>query len=296
MNFELIYWDHSYNTILALNLVIIIGLFTSLRLFSGTISHIDASDELLKKDNPAFGISLAGATFALAILLSGTIYGDMEQNLMESAISVGLYGIIGIILMAVTRVIFDKVALPKIILRDEIAKGNIAVAIADAANVIATSLIIRAVMVWIDKNSISAIGVFLAIFAISQIILTLMTVLNIQLFKRMNKGRYIQDELLKNNKALALSFAGKKIATALAITIASELVVYEIYDIAPALVAWVAVSLIFIIILKILSYIAEKIILFGINTVHEIVEQKNIAIGALKAVIYISMGILLAEI
>ncbi|MBU0858550.1 MAG: hypothetical protein KJ667_01310, partial [Alphaproteobacteria bacterium] len=73
---DIIYWDHYYNPIILLNLLIVIGLFTALRLFSGTIAHIKASDELLKKDNPAFGISLAATTFAVAVVLAGTVYGS----------------------------------------------------------------------------------------------------------------------------------------------------------------------------------------------------------------------------
>ena len=62
---DLIYWDHYYNAVLLVNLAVIIALFACLRLFSGAVSRINASDELLRKDNPAFGISLTGATLGL---------------------------------------------------------------------------------------------------------------------------------------------------------------------------------------------------------------------------------------
>lgn len=293
---DLVYWDNSFNGVLALNLLIVIALFGSLRLFSGTISHINASDELLKKDNPAFGLSLAGVAFAVTILLSGTIYGDMEANLVNSAISVGLYGVIGIVLMAITRLIFDKIALPHISLRDEIVKGNMAVAIADTANVIAAALIIRAVMIWITENTIEALGALLAVFVISQIILTAATFIYLKLFKIVFSGRSVEEELKNGNVALSLSFAGGKIMTALAIVIASGLVIYEVYDMSAILIAWAAISVLFIVILKLLSLLAERIILFRTNISHEILEERNIAVGAFQAVICIALGILLAEL
>lgn len=295
MTFDLVYWDHSYNAVLLLNLAIIIGLFASLRLFSGTISHINASDELLKKDNPAFGLSLAGVTLAVTIMLSGTIYGDFEDTLLGSAVAVGLYGIIGIILMAVTRLIFDKVALPHISLRDEIVKGNMAVAIADTANVLAAAIIIRAVMVWIASNTLEALLTLLALYAVSQVILTGVTFLRLKTFKATHAGRSIEDELKNGNTALALSFAGGKIMTALAIAVASQLVVYELYAILPVITAWAVVSIIFIVLLKFMSLIAERLILFQVNITQEILEQRNVAVGALQAVIYIAMGILVGE-
>lgn len=83
MNF--VYWDSGLNGVILINLAIVIGLFTCIRLFSGTIAHINASNEILKKDNPAFGISLAGVTFAVGIMLSGAIYGHPSGDLVLSA-------------------------------------------------------------------------------------------------------------------------------------------------------------------------------------------------------------------
>ena len=52
---ELIYWDHTLNNVVLLNLLIVTVLFTCLRLFSGTIAHINASKEILKKDEFEIG-------------------------------------------------------------------------------------------------------------------------------------------------------------------------------------------------------------------------------------------------
>lgn len=296
MDLSFVYWDHSYNSILLLNLLVVIALFTSLRLFSGTIAHINASDELLKKDNSAFGVSLAGVTFAVTILLSGTVYGDPETDFIDSAIAVGVYGVVGIVLMAITRIIFDKLALPQISLRDEISKGNMAVAIADTGNVLAAAIILRAIMVWITDHTLEALVILLGAYAISQVILTVTTFVRLKLFKMFNKDTSIEEELQNNNIALALTFAGRKIGTAFAITVASNLVVYEVYDLKTLLLPWVGVSVAIILLLKALAYAAEQIVLFRVDLKHEILQQKNIAIGALLAVIYLSLALLVAEL
>lgn len=293
---DMIYWDHYYNIILIVNLFIVMGLFTSLRLFSGTIAHIDASAELLRKDNPAFGISLAAATFAITIMLSGIMYGTYESTITEAAIAVGLYGILGILLMAVTRIIFDKITLAEISLRDEIVKGNIAVAIADAGNVLAAAIIIRAVMIWVSANSIEGVMALLGGFAISQIILTSMTLLRIKLFGIVNKGDCFQEGLRNGNIALALRFSGQKIGTAFAMTTAAQIVIYEEYDVVPMLTAWLFASIFIIMIWKLLCFIANKLILFKVDLNKEVIDQKNIAVGALQAVIYISMGALIVAL
>jgi uncharacterized membrane protein YjfL (UPF0719 family) len=293
---DMIYWDHYYNTTLLLNLFIIIGLFTSLRLFSGTIAHIDASYELLKKDNPAFGISLAGATLAVTIMLSGVMYGDPESTRSEAVLVLAVFGILGIALMALARVIFDKITLPDISLRDEIVKGNMAVAIADAGNVLATAIIIRAVMIWVPMNTIGGLTAILGSFAVSQIILTTMTLLRIKIFGFINKDSELQNELKNNNIALALRFSGQKIGTAFALATAARIVVYEEYEILSILAVWFLASIAVIFIWKTLCFVAHRIILFHVNINEEVLEQRNVAVGALQAAIYISLGLLISTV
>lgn len=291
---DIIYWDHGYNEILLLNLAIMVGLFTSLRLFSGTISHINASDELVVKDNPAFGISMAGVVFAVTIVLLGAIYGKPAYNLADSAIAVGLYGVLGIILMAVTRIIFDKIALPRVSIKNEIIKGNISAGIVDAGNVIATAIAIRAVMMWVDVNSLEGIQAVIVGYLISQVILTGMAMVHIKLYAMRYHGRSIQSCIQNGNTALALRFAGYRVGTAFAISAASSIMVYEITELHILLLAWAGVSIMMILVLTALDFVAMRIILARINVEEEIVKQKNIAIGAVQGAVYLALGMLLA--
>jgi uncharacterized membrane protein YjfL (UPF0719 family) len=293
---DMIYWDHYNNAILLINLLIVIGLFASLRLFSGAIAHANPSDEFLKKDTPASGISLAGATFAVTVMLSGVIYGSPENDLFYAVISVGVFGVLGIMLMALTRLVFDKITLPAIDLWSEIAAGNKAVAIADVGNVLAAAVIARAVMVWVPDHSIRGIVALLGGYAISQIILTGMTVLRIRIFGSISNGNSLQEELRRGNIALALRFAGQKIGTAFAIATAAQIVVYEQNEILPILAAWFFASIAVILVWKTLSFIAGRIILFGVDADKEVIEQRNTTVGTLQAVIYVSLGLLISQL
>lgn len=293
---EYIYWDHYYNAVLLVNLLVVVGIFTSLRLFSGTIAHINASDELLKKDNPAFGISLAGATLAITVMLSGTVYGSPDLDLFHSLVNIILYGVLGIMLMAVTRLIFNKVTLADVPIRDEIVQGNKAVAIVDAANVLAAGIILHALMVWITAYTLEGFLALLIGYAISQVILTGTTLINLRVFARFHPGSRIQDELKKGNMALALRASGQKIGTAFALATAAQIVIYEEYDFAPMFMAWFVASIAAIVVLKIICRVAEKAILFRINLNDEVIRQQNIALGAFQAVIYVSLGYLLSTL
>lgn len=298
MEFDIFYWDSEYNLRLLVNLAVVIALFTSLRFFSGAIAHINASEELLKKDNPAFGLSLAGTTLAVTWMLSGTIYGDPEMTLLDGALLIAFHGLLGLLFMALTRIIFDKIALPKISLRDEIVNGNMAVAIADTGNVLAAAIIIRAVMVWFpyDELSVSTVMTLAGCYALSQVMLTCATMARIQIFKFKHKDRNAEEELRNGNIAYALTFAGRIIGTALAISMATHLVPSEDTDFNAMLIGWVVASFLVSVILKILSTVTEKILMYNVDFSHELLTQRNIAAGAVRGVIYVSLGILLAEI
>lgn len=293
---DLVYWDNNYNIVLLLNLVLVIAIFTSVRFFSGITSHINSTKELTEKDNPAFGISMAGVVFAVTIILSGAIYGDPIYTMEQSVISVGLYGIIGITLMAITRIIFNKIALPSVTIREEIVKGNVAAGIIDAGNVIATAIIIRTMMMWVDANTINGLFAILIGFVISQVLLTSTTILRIKRLNNKITNNSLQNEIKSRNIAIALRFSGRKIGTAFAIAAASSRLIFELYDLPSLLAIWAGVSVIMIVLLSLLSFIANKIILAGINVDDEVIRQRNIALGAVQCVIYICLGLLLSEL
>jgi uncharacterized membrane protein YjfL (UPF0719 family) len=293
---DMIYWDHYYDSILLTNLAIVIALFTSLRFFSGAIARIKASDELMRKDNPAFGLSLSGVIFGVALILSGTIFGNPDDNATKSALTILWHGALCIVFLSFTRLIFDHVTFPKIHVRDEIVKGNIAVGIADAANVIASALIIRSVLVWVSANSIEGVTALLFGYLISQALLTGATFVRFKLFGKISNGSCIQEQLRTGNIALALRFAGQKIGTAFAITVASNVIASEVYEMIPVLVTWFFVSIVAIVALKLISMLAEFVILYQIDLNKEVIEQRNIAIGAVEAIIFISLGLLLTSL
>ena len=167
-------------------------------------------------------------------MLLGTLYGQEIRSIEQAFISTGLYGGAGIILMALTRIIFDKISLPKISIRDEILAGNIAIAIIDAGNVIATAIILYGVMAWAEVNTLDSMKLVAIAYVVSQLLLTLASLLRIKLFAIRNAGKSLQEELHNHNIALALRFAGYRIGTAFAITAAYSMLVYALNDDLPS--------------------------------------------------------------
>ena len=118
---------------LVIDLAIAIALLCAMRFAAGLWAGVDTTQELSQKDNFAFGISLAGSLLALGIVLTGAITGETGRTIAEEAIGMSLYGIIGLLLIKAGRYVHDKWALPDLDKPAEIEKGNISVAIVDAA-------------------------------------------------------------------------------------------------------------------------------------------------------------------
>ncbi len=291
---DLIYWDHYYDKILLGNLVIVIALFAAMRWFSGWMERIDSSNELLIKDNPAFGISLAGKVFGIAIVLSGMIFGG-NVEMVYSVGSVLLTGLSSVFFMAVAHVIFTKITLSKIVVRNEIVRGNSAVAMADTGNILAAAIILRAITEWLPPYGVTGLVAFVAAFAISQVLFTCTTLLKIKFFSLINRQSSLIQELKAGNRAVAMVFAGRKIGTAFAISLAANVIATESNQIGLILFTWFLVSILTVIAFEILCFIATKLILYKVDIQSEIVAQKNVALGALQAVIYISLGYLLSQ-
>jgi uncharacterized membrane protein YjfL (UPF0719 family) len=279
---------------LAMDFVIIFVVLLSIRALFGFISGVNATSELASKDNFAFGISLTGATAGVAIMLSGVATGGIARSFGEEAALMVVFAVVGLVLMWFTRLIFDRVTLPGISVRDEIDRGNTATAIVDAGNVVATAIMIRAIIVWSDDVlTTGLIAVFIGYIA-SQIILTLTAFYRVQLFSRRNKGAQFQEAIRDGNVALALRFAGFQAGIAFGVTAASGLAVYDTIS-NPVLqgLAWSIASLVLSAVLIGLSMIAERFVLAGIDVSEEVDQQRNVGVGLVEVSVYISIGLLL---
>jgi uncharacterized membrane protein YjfL (UPF0719 family) len=244
--------------------------------------------QLAKEDNFAVGIALSGAMIGLALMLMGASSGQAAPSLGAEALYMTLYGLLGMGLMALTRKIFD-ISLPKISIQKEIQQHNVAAALVDAGNTIAVAMIIRAVMLWVDDDSAWGLLWVLAGFVASQGLMYLITHYRRWLFCRRH-DHDLQQQIQNGNIAVAIRFAGHRLGVALAITVTSNLVVYQ--PTAWIFMVWIALALALFIAQTGVSFVIRWLFLSHIDVNNEIVNQQNIALGTLQAAIYFTVGLL----
>jgi len=279
-----------------LDLFIVTAMIAGLRKLSGVVANVNTTDELAERDNFAFGISLGGGTIALACMLMGVVSGEAANSLAREAIQMVSFGVVGLILIKVGRLIQDKLVLRGIEIQNQIKQGNIAAAFTDVANVVAIGLIVRAVMRWVEGDQVLMLTSVLAAFVFAQVVLSAVSYFRVFIYKKRHDGGCIQDALTAGNVALSIRYLGHLVGAGLAITASSGLVLFQVEALPISLCLWGAVSVIFTITVSLLSYVSRKVILAGINVTEEVDGQQNIGIAAIEAAIFIANGLLLVAL
>ncbi|MGB1198298.1 MAG: DUF350 domain-containing protein [Thalassotalea sp.] len=278
---------------LAIDISIAILLLGAMRIISGISAQVNSTDELSKEDNFAFGISVAGSVAALGIVLTGAITGENAESYLMEAVGMFTYGILGLILIKVGRIIHDRVALNQLNKTEQIKAKNISIGLVDAASAIATAIIIRAVLLWVHGIDINTFIAIISGFVVSQAMLVLVTRIKESQYAKNNQNDSLQEALENGQMALAIRYSGQVISTALAVTAASYFLTYSPETLAYNLLLWLAFSVVMTILVSILTAIAKRIVLWGINLVEEVDHQSNIGVASVEMAISISIALIL---
>jgi len=276
----------------AIDFVILLAFMATLRLLAASVVGIPLAELLAKRDNFAAGITLSGAIIAVAILMMGVVAGEAGATYVDEITLMVSYGVAAMVFLGLTRKIFDRIGLRQLSIHDEIMNHNTAAGVVDAFNMIATAIIIRAAMSWVDGSTFIGLAIVLAIFVLSQIILLLATLYRSRVFNRRHKdnGKTLQSEIKDGNIALAIRFSGYRLGVSLAITATSGLVIYDPDSLGCSVLVWTLVAIVIFVSQTFLSMILRHILLPKINIAEEVGEQRNVAIGSIEAAIYVGIG------
>jgi hypothetical protein len=281
---------------LAIDITIAIILLCAMRFISGLSAKVNSTDELAKEDNFAFGVSVAGSVAALGIVLTGAITGENAESYLMEIVGMASYGILGLILIKVGRVFHDRFALNQIDKNAQIKAHNISVGIVDASGAIATAIIIRAVLLWVYGLDINTFIAIIAGFIVSQAMLVLVTRIKEHQYAKNNQNSCMQNAFAEGQVALAIRYAGQVISTALAVTAASHFLTYSPETLLANIVGWFIFGMIMTILVAILTSIAKRLVLMGINLVEEVDHQHNIGVASVEMAISISIALILTAL
>lgn len=274
--------------------LIALVILSGMRYLAGTVASVSATHEISQNDNKAFGVSLAGAMVAVSIMLMGVVSGEAGYSLANEIMNVILFGVIGIILMWVTRIIFDRISFPGLSIHDQIMQGNLSASIIDASNMIATAIIIKGAMTWVEGSLMISLLAVVVSFIASQIIMALATVYRVKVYEKRHNGAELHTAIEQDNVALSLRFSAYRIGIAIAVTSAFTAVEYIPEAFITVFLIWFAVALILFVLLTIIAIVIRLGVLHQVNIAEEVGQQQNISVGVIEGSIYIVVGLLIA--
>lgn len=279
-------------TYLLIDMAVAILLLGGIRFTMGIIGKVDTKDELSQKDNFAYGISMAGGVAAMGIALSGAITGELAGSYLIELTGMFCYGSAGLILIKAGRYIHDKFALPEFNKHQQILKRNISVGIVDAASVIATAIVVRAALIWVEGIDLQTFIALFSAWIVSQIMLVIITRIFEWQYAR-NSGITFQATLEEGQVALAIRYCGYLVSTAMSVTAASYFITYNAQELWIGITQWAIMSVLLMFALTLLTMLAKVIVLWGINRREEVEDQHNIGIATIELTTSFSIALLL---
>ncbi len=248
-----------------------------------TTSSYSVRNELVEKDNAALGVAMAGYYFGLVMAIGGTLSGP-SQGLENDLIDIGIYGVLSILLMNLSRLVNDGLILHGFKVRDELIDDqNAGTGVVVAASYIATGLVIFGAV----SGEIGGIVTTVIFWALGQIALVLAG-----LVYEWITPYSIHDEIEKDNVAAGVAFAGALVGIGVIVFHASagDFISWTVnlQDFAIEVIAG-------LILLPIARFISDVILLPGQKLTDEIANQEhpNLAAGFIEATSYIGASFLI---
>ncbi len=277
---------------LAIDMAVAMFFLGCIRYMMGLFNKLDTTDELATKDNFAFGISMAGGVAAMGIALSGAITGEVAGSYKIELIGMLSYGIAALILIKAGRYIHDKFALPSFNKQELIGNRNIAVGLVDAASAIATAIVVRAAIIWVEGISVDTFIALTCVWIVSQVMLVIITRIFEWRYSK-NNGITFQTALVNEHLALSIRYSGYLISTAMSVTAASYFIEFNIDELWLGLAQWVVISVVLMVLLTLLTTIAKLLVLWGIDRRQEVEDQQNIGVATIELTTSFSIALLL---
>ena len=285
--------------IVVLDLAVAVAAICALRYMSGLLFGVDSRNELAEKNNFAFGLTLAGGAGAVALVLAAATAGDPAVSFAQELGVVALYAIVGLVLLKIGMLINDWVVFNEFSLKQAINDGNAAAGAAQAANLIAIGLLVNAAISYSEGDIATAVVTVVIVFLLAQVVLLGVTRLRGLIYAKRNDGAKWQTAIDGGNTALGVRYAGHLIGTALAVSAAGGMIAYAVPPGAGMAVVYAALLGLAVIlagVLLLLSMLAQRVILHGIDVVEEVDVQANIGVAAIEAAIFIGVGLVMHAI
>jgi uncharacterized membrane protein YjfL (UPF0719 family) len=256
-------------------------LFVAAKFIKDFFTPYSIYEQLGPKKNVAVAMSLAGYQFAVIIVLLGAHLGPSQHLLHDLYAFVG-YGILGIALLNVSRVINDRFLLRKFCnVKELVDDQNIGAGAVEGGAYIASGLVVAGAIHGEGGGAHTA----LAFFALSQVALVVFTFF----YDRITPFD-VHDEIERNNVSAGVAFGGTLVALGIILMKGS---VGDFVSWPYNLVNFGLSVICGLLFLPLIRTLLDKILLPKIRVNQAIAHDQNLAVGLLEMTVAVSFAVIL---
>lgn len=256
-------------------------LFVAAKFIKDFFTPYSIYEQLGPKKNVAVAMSLAGYQFAVIMVLIGAHVGPSQHLLNDFYAFVG-YGLLGIALLNVSRVINDRFLLRKFCnVKELVDDQNVGAGAVEGGAYIASGLVVAGAIHGEGGGAHTA----LAFFALSQVALIVFTFF----YDRITPFN-VHDEIERNNVSAGVAFGGTLVALGIILMKGS---VGDFVSWPYNLVNFGLSVICGLLFLPLIRTLLDKILLPKIRVNQAIAHDQNLAVGLLEMTVAVSFAVIL---
>ena len=240
--------------------------------------------ELVEKDNLAVALAVAGYYLGLAIVLGGVVSGPApaDSSLVDNVVVLGIFGLLGIVLLNLSAWINDKVVFSKFDNEKEIVEDrNAGMGAVEGGNYIAVGLITAGAM---SGEGGWASGLVFWVLGLAALIVVGL------LYDKLTSYD-LHEQIEKDNVAVGVAFAGVLVGFGNIIRLAGE---GDFVTWTDSLTEFGYYALVGLLLLPLIRFFADKVLLPGASLSDELVgDPPNLGAGVIEAVTYLAASMLI---
>lgn len=280
----------SIQTILFVAVIMVLMVIFA-RLVNQILMKTHLSDALIKADNPALGVAIAGYVFGVVLITTAIMRGEGSGDIVQDGLIALAYGIGGVLFLAFISLFGFKLFHAVDYLR-EIEKQNVAVGVVAAGRFIATGLVIAGTISGDAKGGTVLTTVIF--FLVGQIALIAIA----RIYRLLTNYNDTQ-ELIGGNIAAAISSAGVMIGIGIAVGSGLR---GDFIDYQTSFIGFGKSLLVVLAFYPIRQFLVQGILLggsfapYGGRLDEEVSKDRNIGVAVIEAISYIATAILVTEL
>lgn len=261
------------------------------RLVNQLLMKTHLSDALIKADNPALGVAIAGYVFGVVLITTALLRGEGSGDMVQDGLIALAYGVGGVLFLAFIS-LFGFKLFHAVDYLEEIEKRNVAVGIVAAGRFIATGLVIAGTISGDAKGGTVLTSIIF--FLVGQIALILIA----RLYRLLTNYNDTQ-EFISGNIAAAISYAGVMVGIGIAVGSGLR---GDFIDYQTSFIGFGKSLLVVLSFYPIRQFLVQGVLLgggfapYGGKLDDEVSKDRNIGVSVIEATAYIATAILVTEL